>query len=252
MRQFFFHDAHSRREFFKEHLYAFIKQFSIDLIIPQNLLSFPQNIPLSMALAELIAETNIPTIAHHHDFTWERKALLVNSIWDYINMAVPPTLRAIQHVVINSSASHQLARRSGVSSTIIPNVMNFEEPPPEPDDYSSDLRNALGIAPDELLILQPTRVVQRKGIEHAIELVGRLGRRKGDGGFGRGLWALGPPFGSGCWWAVPVCHSATVLVCPLVKEGRQKPLRGLPRNCALPAKHASSRCTGVCSSASNR
>jgi len=168
---------HSRREFFKEHLYSFIKKFEIDLIIPQNILSFPLNIPLSMALVEIIAETSIPTIAHHHDFTWERKPLLVNSIWDYITMAVPPTLSSVQHVVINSSASHQLAHRVGVRSTIIPNVMDFENPPPESDEYSSDLRAALGIEPDELFILQPTRVVQRKGIEHAIELVSRLGRK---------------------------------------------------------------------------
>lgn len=168
---------HSRREFFKAHLYSFIKKFGIDLIIPQNILSFPQNIPLSMALVEIIAETNIPTIAHHHDFTWERKPLLVNSIWDYITMAVPPNLASVQHVVINSSASHQLARRVGVSSRIIPNVMDFENPPPESDEYSSDLRKALGIEPDELFILQPTRVVQRKGIEHAVELVSRLGRK---------------------------------------------------------------------------
>jgi len=168
---------HSRREFFKEHLYSFIKIFNIDLIVPQNILSFPLNIPLSMALVEIIAETNIPTIAHHHDFTWERKPLLVNSIWDYITMAVPPNLQSVQHVVINSSASQQMARRVGASSTIIPNVMDFENPPPEKDDYSSDLREVLGIEPDELFILQPTRVVQRKGIEHAIELVSRLGRK---------------------------------------------------------------------------
>ena len=168
---------HTRREFFKEHLYSFINKFNIDLIIPQNLLSFPQNIPFSMALTELIAETGIPTIAHHHDFTWERKPLLVNSIWDYITMAVPPNLPSVQHVVINTSASHQMARRVGVSSIIIPNVMDFENPPPESDEYSSDLRQALGIEPDELLILQPTRVVQRKGSEHAIELVSRLGRK---------------------------------------------------------------------------
>ncbi len=168
---------HARREFFKEHLYSFINKFRISLIIPQNLLSFPQNIPLSIALTELIAETSIPTIAHHHDFTWERKPLLVNSIWDYIAMAVPPNLPSIQHVVINSSASHQLARRVGVSSITIPNVMDFENPPPDSDEYSSDLRETLGIEPGELFILQPTRVVQRKGIEHAIELVSRLGRK---------------------------------------------------------------------------
>jgi glycosyltransferase involved in cell wall biosynthesis len=168
---------HSRREFFKEHLYAFIGKFKLDLLIPQNLLSFPLNIPLSMALVEIIAETSIPTIAHHHDFTWERKPLLVNSIWDYIMMAVPPNLQSVQHVVINSSASQQMARRVGASSITIPNVMDFENPPPEPDEYSSDLREALGIEPDELFILQPTRVVQRKGIEHSIELVSRLGRK---------------------------------------------------------------------------
>jgi len=168
---------HARREFFKEHLYAFVEEFKLDLLISQNLLSFPLNISLSLALTELIAETGIPTIAHHHDFTWERKPLLVNSIWDYITMAVPPNLESVQHVVINSSAAHQLARRVGVSSMNIPNVMDFENPPPEADEYSSDLREALGIEPDELFILQPTRVVQRKGIEHAIELVSRLGRK---------------------------------------------------------------------------
>lgn len=168
---------HAKREYFKSQLYAFIKEFNIELIIPQNLLSFPLNIALSMALTEVIAETSIPTIAHHHDFTWERKPLLVNSIWDYITMAVPPNLTSIQHVVINSSASHQLARRVGVSSINVPNVMDFENPPSGADEYSSDLREALGIEPDELFILQPTRVVQRKGIEHAIELVSRLGRK---------------------------------------------------------------------------
>jgi glycosyltransferase involved in cell wall biosynthesis len=52
--------------------------------------------------------------------------------------------------------------------------MNFELGPPPPDDYSTNIRSDIGIADDELLILQPTRVVQRKGIEHAVELVSKL------------------------------------------------------------------------------
>ncbi|MBW8010428.1 MAG: glycosyltransferase family 4 protein [Chloroflexi bacterium] len=167
--------VHDRREFFRGHVERFIKEFELDLLIPQNLFSYPLNIPLSLALTEIIAETNIPTIAHHHDFTWERQVFLVNSVWDYINASIPPSLPAIQHVVINSAAQHQLARRKGVGSTIIPNVMDYENPPPEePDEYASDVRETLGLDPDELLILQPTRIVQRKGIEHAIELVSRL------------------------------------------------------------------------------
>jgi len=166
---------HKMRVYFRKHLDNFVNKFNIDLLIPENALSFPQNIPLSMALTELIAETNIPTIAHHHDFTWERKDLLVTAIQDYISMAAPPALPSIQHVVINTHASHQMARRTGVSSTIVPNVMNYEKSPPKVDEYSADLREAIGLEPDEFFILQPTRIVQRKGIEHAIELVSRLG-----------------------------------------------------------------------------
>jgi glycosyltransferase involved in cell wall biosynthesis len=168
---------HERREYFRQHLARFIEKFSIDLLIPQNLLSFPLNIPLTLALTELIAETAIPTIAHHHDFTWERKPLIVNTVGDYISMAFPPDLPSVQHVVINSEARHQLARRKGVSSTIVPNVMDFDNPPPLTDTYSADVRQAIGLEDDELFIIQPTRVVQRKGIEQAIELVSRLGEK---------------------------------------------------------------------------
>jgi glycosyltransferase involved in cell wall biosynthesis len=77
-------------------------------------------------------------------------------------------------MVINSYALEQLSLRAGISAEVIPNIMDFENPPPPPDDYCSDVRQALGIADDEIFVLQPTRVVKRKGIEHAIELVRRL------------------------------------------------------------------------------
>ena len=165
------------KEKIKEHLYQFIDQYHIDLIVPQNALAIPLNLPLGMAIAELISETNIPTIAHHHDFYWERQQFLTNSVWEYLGMAFPPALPPIRHVVINSSAGRQLGLRAGISATVIPNVMDFENPPPPPDQFAADLRESLGIEEDELLILQPTRVVKRKGIEHAIELVHRLGKK---------------------------------------------------------------------------
>jgi glycosyltransferase involved in cell wall biosynthesis len=92
-------------------------------------------------------------------------------------MAFPPHLPPIRHVVINSSSANQLSLRTGISSLLIPNVMDFDSPPPPPDEYAQDVRTALEIEPDEMLFLQPTRVVPRKGIEHAIELTWRLGRR---------------------------------------------------------------------------
>ena len=175
----------------KDDIYRFIEKFDIDLLVPENALTIPLNLPLGIAITEVISETGMPTIAHHHDFFWERQHFMINAAWEYLNMAFPPHLPTIQHVVINSSASNQLSLRTGISATIIPNVMDFENPPTmvrgfescgldtenkvaSTDDYASDVRQALGVADDEVLILQPTRVVKRKGIEHAIELVHRL------------------------------------------------------------------------------
>lgn len=165
------------KDYLEQQIDAFVRDFDIELLIVENALAIPMNLPLGIALTEFIAETGFTTIAHHHDFFWERKRFLVNCVWDYLNMAFPPHLPSIRHVVINSSAQNQLSLRTGISSLLIPNVMDFDHPPPPPDEYASDVRTALGVAPDEFFFLQPTRVVQRKGIEHAIELVNRLGAK---------------------------------------------------------------------------
>ena len=159
----------------KNHLYKFIDKFGIELLVPQNALTIPLNIPLGVALTHLISETGMPAIAHHHDFFWERQHFMTNAVWEYLNMAFPPHVPYIHHVVINSSGDNQLSLRTGISATVIPNVMDFDSPPSPPDEYASDVRQSFGIEDDELFILQPTRVVKRKGIEHAIELVHRLG-----------------------------------------------------------------------------
>ena len=168
---------HELRIKLKNHLYNFIRQFKIDLLVTENSLTIPLNIPLGLAITELISETGIPTIAHHHDFFWERQRLMTNAVWEYLNMAFPPHLPQIRHVVINSSADNQLSLRTGISPTIIPNVMDFDNPPEPIDDYASDVRKALGVEDDQLLILQPTRVVKRKRIELAMELVNRMGKK---------------------------------------------------------------------------
>ena len=162
------------KTFLKNKLREFIRQFSIDLLVAQNVLTIPMHIPLGIALKELIAETGIPTIAHHHDFYWERTRFMVNAVGDYLRMAFPPNLPSIEHVVINSAAQEELALRTGISTTIIPNVLDFENPPAITRRATSDFRKEIGLTTDDIMILQPTRVVQRKGIEHAIKLVEEL------------------------------------------------------------------------------
>lgn len=162
----------------KTALYDFVMTFKIDLIIPENALTIPMNIPLGLAITEFIAETGIPVIAHHHDFEWERQRFSVNCISDYLSMSFPPRLHSINHVVINSEARRQLSHRCGLSSIIIPNVLDFDMAPPVMDDYARTMRADLGVKDDETLLLQPTRIIARKGIEHAIELASRLKDKK--------------------------------------------------------------------------
>ncbi|NWF62923.1 MAG: glycosyltransferase family 4 protein [Chloroflexi bacterium] len=162
------------KEYLKEELYKFAHRFDLEILIIENALTIPLNLPLGLAITEFIAETGYPVIAHHHDFHWERQRFQVNCVGDYLAAAFPPNLPSILHVVINSVQAQQIASRHGLTSRIIPNVMDFDSPPPPPDPYADSVRKDFGIADGEYFFLQPTRVIQRKGIEHAIELMRRL------------------------------------------------------------------------------
>lgn len=162
----------SHTDFLQRKLYEFVENFDIDILVAENALTIPMQIPLGLAITDFIAETGMPTIAHHHDFYWERTRFLVGAVRDYLEMAFPPVLPQIQHAVINSAARDQLAWRKGVSSMVIPNVIDFDQKP-RPTDRAR-VRKTIGLAEDDILILQPTRVVPRKGIEHAITVVDRL------------------------------------------------------------------------------
>jgi glycosyltransferase involved in cell wall biosynthesis len=162
------------KEHLKDKIRAFVSETSVELLVVENALSLPMNLPLGLAISEYIGETSLPTIGHHHDFWWERTRYAGAPVQDYLRAAFPPTLGAVEHVVINSVAARELSFRAGVGAHLIPNVMDFDSPPDARDDYAADMREQLGIARDEYLLLQPTRIVPRKRIERAIELARRL------------------------------------------------------------------------------
>ncbi|MBN1218689.1 MAG: glycosyltransferase family 4 protein [Anaerolineae bacterium] len=152
----------------------FIRSNRLDLIVVENALTIPMNLPLGITLTGLIAELGLNTIAHHHDFYWERQRYQSNAILDLLDTAFPSKLPTIRHVAINSIAQRRLKQRRSIDSVVIPNVHDFATPPPGLDNYNADFRQTLGIPNDGYFFLQPTRVIQRKGIELAIELVRRL------------------------------------------------------------------------------
>lgn len=153
---------------------GFLRDYAVDVLVVQNAAAIPMNIPLGVALRDVISETSVPTIAHHHDFYWERERFVGSAVEDILERSFPPDLPSVRHVVINSLAKAELRRRRGLESRILPNVLDFESGPDRQTGCAAELRRSLGLAADDLVILQPTRIVPRKGIEQAIELVSRL------------------------------------------------------------------------------
>ncbi len=143
------------KDYFKECLYEFARRFALEILVIENAVTIPLNLPLGLALTEFIAETGFPTIAHHHDFHWERQRFQVNCVGDYLAAAFPPTLPSIRHVVINSIQAQQIASRYGGTARVIPNVMDFDSPPPAPDAYTHSVRTDFGIQPGEYFFYNP-------------------------------------------------------------------------------------------------
>ena len=160
----------------KAALYDFVRDFDLDLLVPENALTIPMHLPLGLAITQLAAESGMPVLAHHHDLPWERQRFAVSSAVDVISAAFPPALPNVRHTCINTTQREQIARRLGRTARVMPNVMDFENPPPAPDRVTAALRADLGLADDELFVLAPVRVIPRKGLEHAVELVARLDR----------------------------------------------------------------------------
>ncbi|CAN5831470.1 glycosyltransferase family 4 protein [soil metagenome] len=160
-----------------ERLVRWLDEARIDRLVIQNAWAIPMHLPLGVALARLARVSGIPTIGHHHDYWWERERFVNCLVPDILEEAFPPSLPNVTHVSINSPAASELERRRGIASVVIPNVFNFEQPAPDDGPARAvQLRTELGLGPDSLLIVQPTRVVPRKGIELAVELVSRLER----------------------------------------------------------------------------
>ena len=148
----------------------------IELLIVENAWAIPMQVPLGVALARLVGERRLPTIGHHHDYAWERERFTTCIVPELLDEAFPPDLPTVRHVSINGVAAADLERRRGLhSSAVIPNAYDFDVPPAERDDYSRSMRAELGMGSHNKLFVQPTRVVPRKGIELAIQLVSRLG-----------------------------------------------------------------------------
>ncbi len=156
----------------------FFDELGVDLILPNNLLSVGYNLPGMVALVQIIEERKLPTICHNHDFWWEDSGEVYPTCEEVIDLYrryAPPDFPWVQHVTINRIGQDALRQHRGIESTVVPNVFDFSVPVWNEDEYNRDFRESLGLNPDDLMFLQATRILDRKAIELAIDVVGRIG-----------------------------------------------------------------------------
>ncbi len=162
----------------KPKIHTFIEEFNITCFIINNIFSLPLNIPASLALFEVVRTKGISTMSHSHDFFWERSYYKPSChlIRSYLDKIFPPNLPNIQHIVINSLAKNKLKKRRDIDSKVIPNVFYFEDSNWIKDSFNSDIRISLNIDDNDIIILQATRIIDRKGIELVIDLIHELNK----------------------------------------------------------------------------
>ena len=151
-----------------------------DLVVVENLCSLPLNPAAAEAVRAVLAGR--PAVLHHHDLPWQRP--------QFVDHPAPPDDPCWRHVTINELSRHELAQR-GIRATTVYN--SFEVPPagagagdvglPPRTAVARSVRDALGVGPEDRLVLQPTRALARKNVGAGMAAAARLGAT---------FWLLGP------------------------------------------------------------
>ena len=148
------------------------------LVVVENLCSLPINPDASAMTAAVLSEHDGRVVFHHHDLPWQRAGLPTPP-------NIPPRRANSLHVTINDHSRAQLENR-GFEAVTLRNAFDLD---PLHGDRAAT-RAAFGFAPDDLVLLQPTRAIPRKNIPAAVTFAADLARREPDRNLR--LWITGP------------------------------------------------------------
>lgn len=131
-----------------------------DLVVVENLLSIPLNLPASRVVAAVLAGR--PTIVHHHDPPWQRERFAHVT-------ELPVDDPAWHHVTINRLTEREFAERGLAATT----VYNGFDTAPVPG-RRAETRRALGIDDERPLAVHPVRAIARKDVPTALAIAADL------------------------------------------------------------------------------
>ncbi len=154
-----------------------INNRKINAIISENASALPAHLEMGFGIKKAAEKTGIPIITHDHDFAWERGERYFSThkqINKFVADVFPLRLPNSFHAVINSNAQATLKEKFNRNSVVVPNVMDFNVKFGETNEYNKLVKYHLGLNSTDILLFQITRIVRRKGIEVAIDLIHRL------------------------------------------------------------------------------
>lgn len=158
-------------------MFKWVMQNKLDVVVSENASALPAHLAMGMAIKKLVETTGIRVVCHDHDFSWERGDRYYSpfpEVQKIIKETFPLQISYAKHAVINTNAKKYLKDKYNVNSVVVPNVMDFNQPYGEKDEYNKDLLKSIGLQKDDIPLFQITRIVKRKGIETALELIDRL------------------------------------------------------------------------------
>lgn len=180
----------------KGQLAQLIRQAHPQVFHLRNVLSLPIHPAATVAVAECIAEhPEVGFLAQHHDFSFEvdfvpgdrQKAYTIPypNIQQRVEKSLLYSPPNVHHAVINSLMQKHLLETFGIHAAIIPDAFDFETRPIE----IANLREKLGIRPNDFVVGSMARIIPRKAMEVAAQFISALRTRKGEFlGEGRGVY----------------------------------------------------------------
>lgn len=165
-----------KKQFLKIH-----EKEKFDYIILHNFFSHVMHIAVAKSFYDIAKNIKIKTISVNHDFYKAYNNLYtpqISEIQKYLDKYVPPKTKKIKHIVINNFRKNFIEKTINQKAMVFPDTFNFNQKPWVKNNHNKNFLKKFNIKENDLIFLQATRIVERKAIELAIDLIAEVEKNK--------------------------------------------------------------------------
>ena len=137
-----------------------------DLVVVENMCSLPVNPEASRAVAAAVGAHRGRVVLHHHDLAWQRASFRA------YETEFPPRIHGALHLTVNHRSRRELEAREYEAAATVHN--RFDLDTTARPGQGEKARAELGFAPDDVVLLQPARAIERKNIPGGVRYAAAL------------------------------------------------------------------------------